>query len=202
MKTILKSILLAAAILASPVLAQTESEYKEGFYIQPVVGQFTLDEWCDSGDGIVVSNCEDSQIGFGLQGGYEFNEFWSAEGGFLYVDGFDGTATGLSQGRLATLSVESELGFLSFGGRGKYPIGDNFFVLGKAGFTFWTQTNDSVGATQGVSVSVSEDEDGVDLYYGAGAGLNFGKFGFTVEYTLYNANESLSLISVSGIYKF
>ena len=212
MKTTLKSILLAtAAILASPAFAQTEEAgHEPGWYIQPVVGQFTIDGFCDSDvvEGVIVSirECEDSSISYGLHGGYEFNKFWGVEGGFLIVDGFDGIATATDLGRTITGVVESDISFINLGMRGKYPFGENFFVLGKGGFSFWKQTIDTqvlrFGTRNAEFISATTEEDGTDLYYGAGVGISSGQLGITLEYTFYNANEDASFISISGIYKF
>ena len=201
MEIMKKSIILAAAVLTSSALAQTEeSGHKPGFYVQPFVGQFTIDDFCDSTvvDGIVgtSSNCEDSPIGFGLQGGYEFTEFVSAEAGFWFASGFDSDYSLTDGVNTITGSAEGDINVFTLGLRAKYPIHKNVFVLGKAGFGRWATSYD---ATTSNGISVSTDNDEVELYYGGGGGLSFGQFGATIEYTLI---DELSVLSISGIYEF
>ena len=202
MKTTLKSILLVAAILASSAFAQTEeSGHEPGWYIQPVVGQFTYEGFCEGDvvDGIsfVFSECEDNTIGFGLQGGYEVNEFWSVEGGFQLAD-FDTDITAIRGGQSVSGTAEESLDFVNLGMRGKIPFNENFFILGKGGFSFWAQEIDI--SFPGVSGNL--EDDGTNFYYGVGVGVSSGQLGITIEYTFYNAADDLSFISVSGIYKF
>ena len=155
-KSILSAILVAVMMAVSP----SAFAYKTGFYVQPVIGNFTIDG--------------DNSIGFGLQSGYEFNQFISAESGFLYASGFDSSET---------------VSIFQLGIRGKYPIAHNFFVLGKGGMN--------------IDARFTQDGLGINPYYGAGGGYSFGQLDFTAEYTIYNtADGDVSLISISGIYEF
>ena len=198
MKTTLKSIILAtaAAALATPALAQTEeSDQRTGFYVQPVVGYLSAVNWCDNDDQPLT--CEDSEIAFGLQGGYQFNSYFGAEGGFITSSGYDYTYSEDLRGTADFLSFQ-------IGARGTYPIAKNFSVIGKAGFNRWnidfSETNPSDDG----------GDNGIDPYLGLGADYSFANgWSITGEWTRYLTSPSnkildfdSDLFSASVIYQF
>ena len=198
MNKTLKGIILAMAMaaLAPAAFAQTEeSDERTIFYVQPVVGFLSAVNWCDNDDSPVT--CEDGEIAFGLSGGYQFNSYFSAEGGFITSSGYDYTYSG---------GISGTADFLSFqiGARGTYPIAKNFSVIGKAGFNRWnidySETNPSNGG----------GDNGIDPYFGLGADYSFANgWSITGEWTRYLTSPSNSIIdfdsdffSASVIYQF
>ena len=194
MKTTLKSMILAtvAAALATPAFAKEHEQEQTDFYVQPFVGSFTINDYCDR-----FSRCDDTKISLGLNGGYQFNEFVALEAGFLFASGFDVSIYG---GRT---TVTSDVSIFSLGGRGKYPISDIFFLTAKMGMHSWEIDADAnIGSS-----SFGLGEDGLDPYLGAGVGISHRQLSFLAEGTFYIIDEGdvdadARLISISAIYEF
>ena len=146
MKTVQKLIIItfaAAAALCAPAMAERRDTK---FYVIPEIGIVKLSDYCDSLEGVTPTTCEDSEIGFGIAGGYSFHEFISAEFGVRLGSGYDASTStmvtvpnpinsSLSVSAQGTATGELSYNSFSLGGRVNYPIGDSRFgVTGKAGF--------------------------------------------------------------------
>ena len=192
MKTVQKLIIItfaAAAALCVPAMAERRDTK---FYVIPEIGIVKLSDYCDSLEGVTPTTCEDSEIGFGIAGGYSFHEFISAEFGVRLGSGYDGTASvtlmvpNLINGALPLVPVPgtatAELSYNSFslGGRVNYPIGDSGFgVTGKAGFHRWSSEVDISASptalmtpltpTGNVTINSTLKDNGFDFYGGIGA---------------------------------
>ena len=179
MKTAQKLIIItfaAAAALCVPAMAERRDTK---FYVIPEVGIVQLSDYCDN-----FTTCEDSEIGFGIAGGYSFHEFISAEFGFRLGSGYDGTAslmiTTPMVGNIPPMEIPgtatAELSYNSFslGGRINYPIGDSGFgVTGKAGFHRWSSEVDGsfsgMVASPETTINTTVKDNGIDFYGGIGA---------------------------------
>ena len=169
--------LAAAAALCAPAMAERRDTQ---FYVIPEIGIVKLSDYCDGEAGVTVTTCEDSEIGFGIAGGYSFHELIAAEFGARFGSGYDATGSGTVsvQGTDFPATVTGDLSYNSFslGGRVNYPIGDSGFgVTGKAGFHRWSsevsgsaQVTLPTGMTMDVAVPAIKD-DGIDFYGGIGA---------------------------------
>lgn len=182
----------AAVCLSLPAFA--EERESRGFYVAPEVGLVKIKDYCGSAPGITVSDCEDSEIGFGISGGYQFNEFFAAELGARFASGFDAT---VSSGG-SSFDADTDFQSFSVGGRANLPLGANFALTGKAGFHFWDQEVNVDGS------SLQFSEDGTDPYFGAGAELLVSEeIGIRAEYTRFTGEETdADLISASAVIRF
>ncbi len=176
---------IAAIMLAVPAVAEEE---KRGFYIAPEIGQVKLKDYCSEAFSAGLTSCEDSELGFGLSGGYWLNEFFAIEGGGRLASGFD-----LSDG---SARAEIDVQTFNLGARGKFPVGQHFFITGKTGIHFW----DLKASGPGGSLS----DDGTDPYYGLGIGFNFNeRIGALAEYTRYKFDDSdADVISGNLVFNF
>ena len=171
---------LAAAAIAFPALAEGH-ENKTGFYAAPEIGRVKLKDYCGS-----IPSCEDSEIGYGLTAGYQFNEYFAVEAGGRFASGFDVSAVRRApDGRggflTSTTKFDSKVRTFNFGGRATMPLGEHFYVTGKAGVHFWKLKTSGGGA--------SFSEDGTKPYFGAGVGYDFNeKIGLRAEYTRYKGD--------------
>ena len=186
MKTVQKLIIItfaAAAALCVPAMAERRDTK---FYAIPEIGIVKLSDYCDSLEGVTPTTCEDSEIGFGIAGGYSFHEFISAEFGVRLGSGYDGTASvavmipaGIVPGNNIPGTATAELSYNSFslGGRVNYPIGDSRFgVTGKAGFHRWSSEVDislsgqlTVPIPMDITRNTTIKDNGFDFYGGIGA---------------------------------
>lgn len=169
------------------------------FYIGAGVGQFNVDAdlpvTIDDEDAGSVK-FDESDTGFKVFGGYQSGWF-GAE--LAYLDG-GAPSRSDSDPELGSLKVELEFTAITPALVGVLPIGDMFELYGKLGMTFWeTELKGSVGGplcgeltAVGESCSESVRDDGADLFYGVGAGVNIGEhFNVRVEYEIYDIDSSM-----------
>ena len=154
--------LAAAAALCAPAMAKSDT----GFYVMPEIGIVKFSDYCDSTGlselGASITSCEDSEIGFGIAGGYWFNDFIAAELGARFGSGYDATVSNNS----ATVTLETSYNSFSLGGRINYPIGTSGFGLtGKGGFHRWSAESD----VSGPAGTATLEDDGIHFYGGIGA---------------------------------
>ena len=169
--------LAAAAALCAPAMAK-ESEL--GFYVAPEISLVSFSDYCSDAKALFPgATCEDSEIGFGISGGYQFNPFFAAELGARFGSGYDVTATVLG----TSVSVDLDYTSFSLGGRGNYPIGTSGFALtGNLGFHIW----DVEASSGGASLST----DGTDPYGGIGASYAISdNISARGEYTYYKYDD-------------
>ena len=181
----------AAAALCAPALAR---ESNNGFYVMPEIGILKFSNYCDSAGlsdlGLAITSCEDSEIGFGIAGGYWFNDLIAAELGARFGSGYNINLSGTASGNSVTATSETSYNSFSLGGRINYPIGTSGFGLtGKAGLHRWSLENEgrtSVG-TGNVTLNTTVKDDGFDFYGGIGANYAFTKDILAQgEYTFYS----------------
>ncbi|HET9736298.1 MAG TPA: outer membrane beta-barrel protein [Burkholderiales bacterium] len=195
-KTLLAAAVPAAMLaLSAPVYAQGQSD--AGWYVGAAYGQTTIDV---DMTGITSPTLDDSDTGFKIYGGFQFNKHLGAEVG--YVDG--GKAT--FGGSIPSLGVGSFTGDISvtaitFAAVGTLPLNEQFALFGKVGLATWD-------AKASVSISGlgagAADDSGTDLLYGIGARYNLNRnWGITLEYEAVDVEDSgFNMMSVGVRYKF
>jgi OOP family OmpA-OmpF porin len=175
------AILLPAAMLAisAPAVAQQSDA---GWYIGGAYGMtsFSVDTSALPG-----ATLDDSDTGFKIFGGFQFNKHLGAEVG--YVDfgkvGVSGSATG-------------DVGVTAYtvAGVGTLPLNESFALFGKVGMWAWTSKS-SIAGTSG--------DSGSDVFYGIGGRYNLSKnWGLTLELEQYDSDDSVTLTSFGVRYKF
>ena len=171
MKKMSKFVAFMAMAMLS-VIALADKQPRQGFYIAPEVANVTFKDFCsDLGS---QETCSESEIGFGLLGGYQFNDFIAAEVGVRIASGFDRKD---SAGK-----TDFDYKSYSLGGSARYPLGERFALTGKAGYHFWdVQVNTNSGSGRSVDES--------DLYFGGGLEFATGKMSFRAEYTRYELDD-------------
>ena len=184
---------IAAAFAASPVVAQEETEFnsahdKTGFYVSPEAGIVKFADNCGNNS----VDCEDTSLALGISGGYNLNEFFAVEGGFLFANGFESSGMFVDG---TTFSVETEFLTWQLGGRGNFNISEQFSFTAQLGFHRWDfEDSDSDGD--------SDSFDGTDLYFGAGGEFHINdNLSLRSEWTRYlveYANRNTELDSFSG----
>jgi len=150
-----------------------------GFYAGGSIGEFTID-FSDPSAGI---SFDDSDTGFRIFGGWQFNEFFAVEGG--YVDGGSPNETFDAGGIPVTVDIEVTGFDLLL--RGTLPLGESLFAFAEAGMLFW----DADVSASGGGSSSSLSDSGEDAAYGAGFGFNFGdNAAARIEYVLYDISDA------------
>lgn len=181
---------LALGLIAMPALAADD----QGFYSGAGVGQMTVD-FSDTIDGTTVS-FDDGDTAFRVFGGWDFNEYFSVEAG--YVDGGTASETFTISG--IDVAVDIDVTGFDVMLQGMLPMGESFYAFAKAGMIFW----DADFTASSMGVSDSESDSGDDLAYGAGFGVNLGdNAAVRVEYVMYDISDAdVDSIMASILWKF
>jgi OOP family OmpA-OmpF porin len=171
--------LLPAAMLAisAPAVAQSDA----GWYLGGAYGMTSLNLDTSSLPGV---NVDDSNTGFKIFGGFQFNKYLGAEVG--YVD----------FGKFAVTSSTGDLSATAYtlAGVGTLPLNESFALFGKVGMWSWKSKS---------SAPNIEGDSGSDVFYGAGARYNLNKnWGLTLEVEQYDSNDSVMFTSLGVRYKF
>lgn len=115
------------------------------------IGNASVDEPVD---GFVFDS---SSTSLKLYGGYEFNDYFALEAGYMDLGEFDESV--LIDGQTTAISADAS-GF-TFSARGAVPIGEKFSLLGNIGSFFWDGKTQIAGIRDNVSDS--------NLFFGVGA---------------------------------
>lgn len=215
-KAVLSLFIAAAMAATTPAFAAHEGDsapHKDevGFYVAPEVGLVKLQDYCGSTALVRETNCEDSEFGFGLSGGYRFNGLFAVEGGFRLADGFKAEGVALQNAPNGifttddTLSGDVDFSSWSLGLRGFFPVSKMFFATAAAGFHFWDQeVNLTVTGNNLGTDRYSGDDDGTDFYFGIG-----GEFaatdhiGIRASYTRYLGDDyDADVVSANLVWRF
>lgn len=173
-------------------------EITDGFYLGGGAGHTDQKDACDD----IAGSCDDTDTGWKLFVGYEFNPYFSIEGGYADLGESDADTTVLG----IPVSAEAEVDGFFLAGLAAWPVNDAFSIFGKLGLIAWDVDVDASGG----GVSVSDDESGTDVLFGIGAQYNFiDNFGIRAEWERYNSigdsdigNTDIDFISGSIIFLF
>jgi OOP family OmpA-OmpF porin len=184
MKHLNKAAFAATTILAlSPLTAIADG----GFYVGGSLGSASLTE---DFSGFAVDTDSTS---FRLTAGWQFNDYFSLEGGYHNFGDFDQTFD--VSGTPTEVSLTAD-GF-TLGGTGSIPLGEKFALFGRAGAFFW----DGDADINNVSQATPED---TNLYYGAGGKFALSDhFSLVGDWTRYELEDVESdVISLGFAYRF
>ncbi|HEU5282508.1 MAG TPA: outer membrane beta-barrel protein, partial [Burkholderiales bacterium] len=82
MRTTLGTMLIVAGLLLTAGPAPAFAQDEAGFYVGGGIGQSELKDACD-GDGLTVTDCDDTDTAWKLFAGYWFNKYFAVEGGYI-----------------------------------------------------------------------------------------------------------------------
>lgn len=190
-----------ATLVASPAFAQSyQYNPNEGPYVGAGLGYTKLDN--DSLDWLADAGAstDDSDTGYKLFVGYQFNPNFAIEAGYVDFGDFSASASVPGYSAKAEISAEGFTAALV----GKLPIQNGFSVFGKLGMIAWDgdyKESDSDGW------SYSESSDGSDPYYGIGAEYEVERILMRAEFERYDISDSgedfeIDMISASIGYRF
>jgi OOP family OmpA-OmpF porin len=193
--------LLAAAVpaamlaLSAPAYAQGQSD--AGWYVGAAYGMTSFD--IDTA-GVTSPTVDDSDTGFKIYGGFQFNKHLGAEVG--YVDGGKATfsGSGIPSLGIGAFSGDLKVTAITFAAVGTLPLNEQFALFGKAGLAAW----DAKASANVAGLSGAADDSGTDLLYGIGARYNLNRnWGITLEYEAVDVEDSgFNMVSLGVRYKF
>jgi len=140
-----------------------------------------------------IPGFNDSATGYKVFGGYQFNDNFAAEVG--YLDSGDAKETA------GAASLEVDATGVTASIVGSLPLGDMFSVYGRLGAIFWDA---EVEFDDGAGTITEASDSGEDLYYGVGGAMNLGaSAALRLEYEVADISDlEVSMISLSVLYKF
>ena len=194
-----KNKLIGAGLLAAFVLATPAQAQQTGFYAGIGVGQAKASKFCDG----VPGSCDNKDTSFTGFVGYQFNERFGAELG--YVDLGSYTASGVFLGVPFAATADAKTFELS--GVGTFPVSPGFSIFGKLGIHRWDV--DVSGVLPGFAGTMSES--GTDWTIGAGVQWNFSpKASARFYYQRYNdvgkeettGKDDIDVFGVSVLFRF
>ena len=212
MKTHILLLALTGAILAAPAVADP------GWYLGANVGGTKFDasaadldsSWSSMGF-TASSSVDDTDTGYKLFAGYQFNTNFALEGGYVDLGKmkFSSTVTAAPAGYV-TGSISGDVktkNGLYLDAVGILPVGNNFSVFGRLGvYSIKAELNAS-----GPVGTVSSNDTGSDFHWGIGAGYDFtNNVGARLEWERFNkvgnkdktGEGDVDLWSAGIVYKF
>jgi OOP family OmpA-OmpF porin len=176
----------AAFALTGALAAQADTQ--PGFYVGAGVGTTKVSDNSFDGTGI-----DDSDTGFKIFGGYDFNQNIAVEVSYLDL----GEASASDAGDSLSVGVTA----LTAAAVGRLPLSDMFALYGKLGYASYDV---KVHVNIAGFGSGSGSDSNSDLFYGVGGALSFGgNFEGRLEYEAINVDGGdLNMISLGGVYRF
>jgi len=183
-------------------IAFTSMAHAAGGFAGVGFGQTSVDLECDLN---ISCNADDSDTGFKIFGGYQFNPNFALE--VAYLDLGEAKLSG-TDSFLGSTTATIEVSGFNFAVVGSFPVGERFELMAKAGLFRWDL---DANASSSVFGSGSESETGFDPMFGIGASFNFtSKFGVRVEYEKFldvgdedtTGQSDVDLISASLVFRF
>jgi OmpA-OmpF porin, OOP family len=153
---------LACACVALPAQSQDR-----GAYLGGGLGQTRMTDWCDDTSGgtttgafapLPLFSCEDTDTGWKVFGGYQFNRYISVEA--TYINWGKVSATFGASGQRELTAKQQSWGAAALG---SLPLGESFALLAKLG-TLVTKQNVDVQNEPGAET---------EIHYGLGARYRF-----------------------------
>jgi len=184
------------AVLCLLAGGSVHAEQAPGFFVGAGVGQAKVK--FDQGP------YDESDTGFKVFGGYNVNNYFSAE--LAYVDGGEGNREAVETPPAVIgppIKVTFKVGFtgVNFSLVGRVPLTDAVAVFGKLGYASYDMKSTYSGSyfTHGYEDKSSDK----DLSYGGGVAFSFGKFDLRAEYETISINAGdFNMLSLSGVYRF
>ncbi len=202
--------LVALTLIASPYARAQDS----GWYLGANVGQSRakIDDaritsgLLGSGLGVTTLQDHDKDTGFKVFGGYEFNRWFSLEGGYFDLGKMGYTAATLPGG---TLEGQIKVQGVNLDAVLNIPLTEKFSVFGRAGVIYADAKDTFSGTGAVIVVNPSPSEKATNYKYGGGLQYDFTKsFGMRAEYERYRINDAIGnkgdidLASIGLLFRF
>ncbi len=188
----------------------TASAATPGWYLGVGAGESDAD--VSSGDvnqdmaeaGITgTSSVDDTDTAWKIFAGYQYNRYLGVEVGYVDLGEIDVDAITTAP-TAATIKADVETQGVALSVVGSYPINDKFSVFGRVGAFYWDTEASAAAVVSGAVAKASEDDDGIDLLFGAGAEYGFTRnIGVRLEWERYDVDgDDVDMISGNLLYRF
>lgn len=179
------------------------------------LGQSTMDIDCSLGSltslGFTSSTCTDKAISSRASVGYDFNDHFAIEGGYISLGKFGGVATGKnSLNQPIVLTANQDVSEIQLAAIFSEAIANNFSWLVKVGLARWDLTGSGNVSVAGVVTQLNmPSATGIDFLFGVGVKYYLNeKIAVRVQYERHNVGDSnttkstITMPSAGLIFKF
>jgi len=155
------------------------------------------------------TSVDDSDFGFKLYGGYQFNKNFALEAGYTDLGELK-SHTVITSGSSGTLDGKWKAYSIDISAVGILPVNEKFSLFGRAGVSFWNLDFDLTGSGPG-SGTLSESESGVGPLLAFGASFDIARqFILRAEYERHfdlgkddtTGKGDVDLLSIGLVYRF
>jgi OOP family OmpA-OmpF porin len=157
-------------IIMTSVFSAGAMAQEPGFYVGGSLGYANLDQDEAEMQSILTNagltgtvDIDDEDLGWKFFGGYNFNQYFGAEIGYVNLGSVD-TAFNVTAPAAATGSASVDVDGFTASGTLSYPINEQLDVFGKLGVLVWNAD----GSASVSGVTVSADDDDTDVHFGIG----------------------------------
>jgi OOP family OmpA-OmpF porin len=156
------------------------------------------------------TSVDDSDFGFKLYGGYQFNKNFALEAGYTDLGELK-SHTVITSGSSGTLDGKWKAYSIDISAVGILPVNEKFSLFGRAGVSFWNLDFDLTGNGPGGSGTLSESESGVGPLLAFGASFDIARqFILRAEYERHfdlgkddtTGKGDVDLLSIGLVYRF
>jgi OOP family OmpA-OmpF porin len=156
------------------------------------------------------TSTDETDFGFKVYGGYQFNQNFAVEGGYTHL-GKAKSHSVITSGGSGTADGEWKSYSIDVSALGILPLGNQFSLFGRAGVSLWDVQFDLTANGSGGSASTSESENGVSPLLGIGGMINLSsnwsaraefERHFSVGKSDTTGKSDIDLISVGLQYRF
>lgn len=175
-----------------------------------------------------LSSCDEENVGFRLVAGFQINDNFAIEGGYITAEDYDAsgvvtftgdTATGVERivgnpagavseditaVQTAPLSGKAKASIFHFTGVARYPFSRMLAVYGKAGVHQYDfKSSGSASLVGNRLVSYKRESDDLRFLYGAGLEVTYDKSSsMRLDYTRYDGkNNDADVIGITGVWR-
>ncbi|WP_435628338.1 outer membrane beta-barrel protein [Candidatus Ferrigenium straubiae] len=213
MKKVLAGLCVAATMATvSGVALATD----EGFYVLGSVGQTRVSypqaatdaALTNAGAVGVVSTASNNPTAFKLQAGYQINQNFAVEGGYIDLGKISYSATGTVGGVAGTATETDKAEAWNISAVGILPFGNSFSAIGKLGVASVRSNANAAVTLAGIgTATLGASKSKTDLTYGLGIKYDISKnFAVRGDWDRYNTGVTgtgnISVLSLGVAYKF
>ncbi len=205
------------ALAAAPAnAAEATTKWASGLYATASIGQTRADM-----DDLAGFDVDDTDIGYSVGIGYEFNKYLAFEAGYINLGEVTATATGNYSGTYngapftatGTVNLEAETDGFYFGPQVSFPVTDRLDLYAKVGLFSWDVDVKAIasgsltygGTVYAGSSEATASDDGTDVYFGAGLSYDVTDI-ITVkaDWTRFNdvSDTDIDFIAAGLVFKF
>lgn len=187
------------------------SAEEKGFFVGGSIGytsvdtvdESTLNSTLATAGITATSDVDDNDLGWKLFAGYNFNQYFGVELGYVDLGEAEADVT-ITAPTAVTANIDAEADGFTFAGIARYPVNEKFDVFGKVGAFVWDVEGTASVTSGATTAALNAEDDGTDIMFGFGAEYEIrNNIGVRIEWERYEVDsEDADLFSLGLEYDF